>query len=110
VGSPSRLAAVDRFVLAARLKPDGRQRAEALLAEHSALGVEELETSFDRHSIFLSETEVIFLFEGKGAHEAVRALFNDPVRSTLIGHWLPLFDGPLHQAPEAYSWERRADG
>ena len=100
---------MDRFVLAARLKPDGRQRAETLLAEHSAFGAEELETAFDRHAIFLSETEVIFLFEGEGAHEAVRALFNDPARSTLIGHWLPLFDGPIHQAPEAYFWERRAD-
>jgi hypothetical protein len=103
-------AVVDRFVLAARLRPDVHQRAERLLAEHSALGAEEPATAFDRHAIFLSETEVIFLFEGNGAHEAVRALFNDPVRSTLIGHWLPLFDGPLHQAPEAYFWERRADG
>ena len=102
--------AVDRFVLVAPLKPDSRRRAEALLAEHSALGVGELETAFDRHAIYLSETEVIFLFEGRGAHEAVRALFNDPVRSTLIGHWLPLFDGPLHQAPEAYLWERQRDG
>jgi hypothetical protein len=102
--------AVNRFVLAARLRPDGRQRAETLLAEHSAFGAEELENAFDRHAIFLSETEVIFLFEGECANEAVRALFNDPVRSTLITHWLPLFDGPLHRASEAYFWERRAGG
>jgi hypothetical protein len=101
---------VDRFVLAARLRPDGRQKAETFLAEHSALGAEELEAAFDRHAIFLSEAEVIFLFEGEGANEAVRALFNDPVRSTLMTHWLPLFDGPLHRAPEAYFWERRPDG
>jgi hypothetical protein len=101
---------VDRFVLAARLKPEGRQRAEALLAEHSVFGAEELEAAFDRHAIFLSEAEVIFLFEGKRAHETVRALFNDPAQSTLIGHWFPLFDGPLHRAAEAYFWERRADG
>jgi hypothetical protein len=101
---------VDRFVLTARLKPDGRQRAETLLAEHSALGGEELETAFDRHAIFLSESQVIFLFEGEGVNKAVRALFNDPVRSTLMTHWLPLFDGPLHRAPEAYFWERRSDG
>ena len=94
---------MDRFVLTARLKPDGRRRALALLVEHSAFGME-LETYLDRHTIFLTETEVIFLFEGKGAHEAVRAVFDDPVQSTLIGHWLPLFDGPLHQAQEAYSW------
>jgi hypothetical protein len=101
---------VHRFVLTARLKPDGRQRAETLLAEHSAFGAEELQTAFDRHAIFLSETEVIFLFEGQGAPEAVRALFNDPARSTLVSHWLPLFDGPLHRAAEAYFWVRRADG
>ena len=69
--------------------------------------MEELETHLDRHTIFLTETEVIFLFEGNGAHEAVRALFNDPVRSTPMSHWLPLFDGPLHQAPEEYIWERQ---
>ena len=101
---------MDRFVLTARLRPDGRQRAETLLAEHSALGAEELETAFDRHAIFLSETQVIFLFEGEGVNEAVRALFNDPVRSTLMTHWLPLFDGALRRAPEAYFWERRPDG
>jgi hypothetical protein len=98
---------VDRFVLVARLKPDGRRRAEELLAEHSAFGDAELEAAFDRHSIFLSESEVVFLFEGEGAHESVRAMFNDPVASTLVGHWLPLFDGPLHQASQAYDWERR---
>jgi hypothetical protein len=98
---------MDRFVLVARLTPDGRERARALLAEHSALGMEELETYLDRHTIFLTETEIIFVFEGNGAAEAVRSLFNDPVRSTIISRWLPLFDGPLHQAPEAYVWKRQ---
>jgi hypothetical protein len=101
---------MDRFVLSARLRPDGHQRAQTLLAEHSALSTEELEKAFNRHVIFLSETEVIFLFEGEGANESVRALFNDPVRSALIGHWLPLFDGPLHRVPEAYVWERQGTG
>ena len=97
---------MDRFVLVARLKPDAQRRAQALHAEHSALGSEELEEALARHAIFMSDSEVVFLFEGTGAHESVRALFNDPARSTVIGHWLPLFDGPLHQAPEAYYWER----
>jgi hypothetical protein len=97
---------MDRFVLTARLKPDGRRRALALLTDHSALGMDELESYLDRHTIFVTETEVIFLFEGKDAQEAVRALFNDPVRSTLIDRWLPLFDGPLHQALVAYSWSQ----
>ena len=98
---------MDRFVLTARLKPEGRRRATALLAEHSALGMDELEPYLDRHTIFLTETEVIFLFEGEAAEKVVRWLFNDPVRSTLIGRWLPLLDGPLHRAAEAYTWRAR---
>jgi hypothetical protein len=97
---------MDRFVLVARLKPGGRQRAEELIAERSALGEAELATALDRHAVFLSETEVVFLFEGEGSHESVRAIFNDPVQSALISHWVPLFEGPLHQAEEAYLWER----
>jgi hypothetical protein len=97
---------VDRLVLVARLKPGGRQRAEELLAGPAALGAAELELALHRHAIYLSETEVIFLFEGEGSRESVRAVFNDPVQSTLISHWLPLFDGPLHRAEEAYFWER----
>ena len=97
---------MDRFVLVARLKPGGRQRAKELVAERSAFGAAELATALDRHAIFLSETEVVFLFEGEGSHASVRAVFNDPAQSSLISHWLPLFDGPLHQAEEAYLWER----
>lgn len=56
--------------------------------------------------IFLAEGEVVFLFEGEGADDTVAAIMNDPVRSTAIGSWLPLFDGPLHSAREAYFWEK----
>jgi hypothetical protein len=98
---------VDRLVLLARLKPDSRERAQELLAEHSL--DEDMKAAFDRHGVFLSETEVVFFFEGPDAREAVRAIFNDP-SSTQIGHWIPLFDGPLHQAPEEYFWEKPAAG
>ena len=42
------------------------------------------------------------------ADKALKAIFDDP-SATEIGHWLPLFDGPLHRVPEAYFWERAAD-
>jgi len=56
----------------------------------------------------MSESEIVFLFEGPELEEWLRELFNDPVRSSDIGHWLPLFDGPLHRAPEVYLSEREA--
>ena len=92
---------MERLVLIARLKPEGRDRALELIAEHQAGA-----TEFERYAVFLAEGEIVFFLEGPDADKKVRAMLNDPVRSTVIGHWLPLFDGPLHAAPEAYYWER----
>jgi hypothetical protein len=97
------VSAVDRVVLVARLKTGERERAEKLLAD----GVEPIvPDAVDHWVIFLSESEVVFLFEGGGARESVLATLDDPVISTALAPWLPLFDGPLHRAYEARSWER----
>lgn len=97
------MSAADRVVLVARLKAGERERAEKLLAD----GVEPIvPEGVDRWAIFLSESEVVFLFEGGGARESVLATLEDPVMSTALAPWLPIFDGPLHRAYEARSWER----
>lgn len=93
---------MDRVVLVARLKPGVRDRAEALLTdEYGRLH----EDRFQRGAVFISESEVVFLLEGEDAYETVRTILDDPVESAMISHWLPLFDGPLHRAREAHSWE-----
>jgi hypothetical protein len=97
---------MDKVVLLARLKDDARHHAEELLTD--AARADAPEEAFERGTIFLSDTEVVFLFEGADAAETVRAILDDPVTSTVITPWLPLFDGPLHQAREARSWARRA--
>jgi hypothetical protein len=94
---------MDRIVLVARLKPGERERAEKLVAD----GVEPIvPDAVDRWTIFLSGGEAVFLFEGEGARESVLATLDDPVLSTALAPWLPLFDGPLHRAYETRSWER----
>ena len=60
----STLAAMDRIVLVAHLKPGSSERARELLAEHSAR--EDLKEAFDRHAIFLSETRGCVLVRGSG--------------------------------------------
>ena len=95
---------MQRLVLIARLKPDGRDRALELIAQHQA--GQYVSTEFERQAIFLAEGEVVFFFEGMDADKVVLGILNDPVRSTVLGHWLPLFDGPLHAASEGYYWER----
>jgi hypothetical protein len=95
---------VERFVLIAHLKTEGRDRALELIADQQA--GKNAPSEFERQAIFLAEGEVVFFCEGTDAEKTVRGILNDPVRSTMIGPWLPLFDGPLHFAPEAYYWER----
>jgi hypothetical protein len=56
---------MDRVVLVAHLKPGSRQRAEELLAESSSR--EDINAAFNRRAVFLSETEVVFFFEGPDA-------------------------------------------
>jgi hypothetical protein len=99
------LHAMDRVVLVARLMSDGRERARELLARDPSSTA--LEPAFDRIAIFMSEREVVFFLEGRDADVSVRAILNDPVSSTALSPWLPLFDGPLHWSPEVYFWERK---
>jgi hypothetical protein len=97
------VSADDRLVLVARLKHGARERAEKLLADGVGPIVPE---TVDRWVVFLSESEVVFLFEGEGARESVLTILDDPVMSTALAPWLPLFEGPLHRAYETRSWER----
>jgi hypothetical protein len=63
-------------------------------------------TGIERWSIFLSPTEVAFVFEGEDVEEQTREWFDDPVRSPAISPWLAIFDSPLHAAREAHAWEQ----
>jgi len=103
-GGRDTLAIVDRVIAVARLKAGARERAEELLT--GGVGPFVPETAFERGAIFLSEDEVVFLFEGRDADQSLRAILNDPVRSSALAPWLLLFEGPLHAAREAHSWER----
>ena len=60
---------------------------------------------FRRHSVFLAETAVIFVFEGSGIEELVRALVDDPTRSAAFSVWGPLLEGTPALAREEFYWE-----
>ena len=90
-----------RLVLTARLEAGARERALELVGSMPTA----LETDgFEWLSVYLSQSEVVFLIEAPEAELLVRQILNDPVRGTEIGPWLPLFDGPLHRAEEVYHW------
>jgi hypothetical protein len=96
--------AAQRLVLAARLRKGARKRALDLA---TAMPTHPSTSGFERLSIYLSESEIVFLIEAPEAEFLVRAILDDPVRATEISPWLPLFDGPLHRADEVYHWSAR---
>jgi hypothetical protein len=99
---------MERLVLTARLLEGAHERSLELAASNT--GTDPGASGFDRFSIYLSESEVVFLFEAPDADHLVRRILNDPVRAAELSPWLPLFDGPLHRAPEVYHWSRVAAG
>jgi hypothetical protein len=93
---------MERVVLVARLRDGAHQRARELAA--SPLPNDPAAEGFRRVAVFVSEKEIVFMFEADGAESIVRRILTDPVQSTAISPWLPLFDGPLHRTEEAYYW------
>jgi hypothetical protein len=93
---------MERVALIASLRPGTYEKAEELASDPPTEPI----TGIERWSIFLSPTEVAFVFEGEDVEERTREWFDDPVRSPAISPWLAIFDSPLHVAREAHAWEQ----
>jgi hypothetical protein len=93
----------ERVAVVARLRPGSRERALEIIAEGAPydLGA----AGFQRHSVFLAEEAVLFVFEGSGIEGLVRALVDDPTRSAAFSMWGPLLDGTPALAREEFHWE-----
>ena len=103
IQASSRGNANERVAVVATLKPGSRKRAGAILAQGAPYGIDR--AGFRRHSVFLAENTVVFLFEGPGIEGLIRHLVNDPARSGGFGVWAPLLDGTPALAREGFYWE-----
>jgi hypothetical protein len=100
---------MERVAIIARLKPGAETRAAALIAAGPPFDPEG--SGFERHCVYLSATEVVFVFEAPEVEWLVDALVDDPFHWMLdeaIDKWEPLIDGPPRIARNVFSWERRA--
>lgn len=98
---------MERLALIARLNPGSVPRAKELIAKGPPFDL--LEGGFVRHSIFLSATEVIFVFEAPEVEWLVDSLVDEPFHWTLrdaLDEWRPLIEGQPHMAREEFFWER----
>jgi hypothetical protein len=96
---------MDRLMIVARLKPDRRADAERLLRQGPPF--EPAELGFERHSVYLTGSEVVFLFEAPEVEWIVETIVDDPVLSTALSPWRTLTEGPPRIAHEYYFWTRQ---
>jgi len=96
-----------QIAVVARLRDGtGRQAAE-LIRRGPPFDVDA--AGFERHSIFLSASEVVFVFEGDEVEWLVDRLVDEPFAWDLndaFAAWRPLIDGPPRLARPQFVWER----
>jgi hypothetical protein len=93
----------ERLAVVARLRPGSADRARQILA--AGAPYELGESGFLRHSVFLAEETVVFVFEAPGIERLVRELVDDPTSSATFSVWGPLLEGMPVLAREEFYWE-----
>jgi hypothetical protein len=102
-GKHENRAGTERVAVLARLTPGSRERALQLIAEGPPFGLSL--AGFQRHSVFLTQDAVIFVFEGRSVEQLVRNVINDPARSSSFSRWAPLLEATPTVAREEFFWE-----
>jgi hypothetical protein len=97
-------AVMQRIAVIARLKPEAEKRATQLIESGPPFDPDTL--GFDRHAVYLSGNQVVFVFEGGRLDHLLHAVVRDPSNVSAFGKWEPLIDGFPTVAHEAYSWQR----
>lgn len=95
---------MDRLAVIARLRPGRADEARRLISEGPPFELAALR--MQRHAIYVSSDEVVFVFEGPEVGWTVEDLVNDPVISAAFSGWGPLIEGTPRMAREAFSWSR----
>lgn len=93
-----------RFVITARLREGSAEKVAQILREGPPFDI--AETSLERHEVFLSEGEVVFLFEGTHAEEEARRLMVSRSVIARVGRLGVHIDGEPCVPREVFSWER----
>lgn len=99
---------MSRVAMVAPLKYGAYQDAKQLIA--SGPPFDPTETPLVSHEVFLSDAEVVFVFEGPDVTEAVAQLAADPSVWRAAGAWADLLAGKPRVAEESYRWSRGESG
>jgi hypothetical protein len=97
---------MERVAIIARLKPGSEQRAVELVGAGAPFDL--ADSGIVRHSIYISATEVVFVFEAHEVEWIVDQLIDEPFHYELqraLEQWREIVDGPPHVARERFGWQ-----
>ena len=100
-------SAVERLAVVVPLRKNRVEQARLLLEMGPPLDLER--SGLVRHAVFLSEREVLFLFEGHEVLRVVQQLVRDPGAWRAALDWRGLMAGPPRLARLAFVWPGAVD-
>jgi hypothetical protein len=92
----------ERVAVVATLWPGSRERAAEIIARGAPYGLRL--AGFERHSVFLADEAVFFVFEGPDIEGLVGDLVNDQTSSAGFAVWAPLLQSTPVLAREEFHW------
>ncbi|SRR6266508_1907995 len=95
---------MERVAVVGNLKPGAEARAEALIKEGPPFNPEE--NGFERHAVFLSGDQIVFVFEGGRLDQLLHSVVAAPDVAAKLRAWEPLLEGVPSIAHSAYFWQR----
>jgi len=94
-----------RIVVVLPLKPEAHEAVSALLKQGPPFDPASIE-GLDRHEVYLTASEAVFVFESELGADVLAPLLADPKLWELVSAWGQHVAGAPRIADEAFSWGR----
>jgi hypothetical protein len=104
LGSRTQERQMSRVVVVVPIRAGAAARARELVGDGPPFDLEDAE--LERHEVFVTDREVVFLFEGARVRDAVERLLRRPAVLRAATSWRAVLDGRPRLGEESYSWRR----
>jgi hypothetical protein len=98
---------VQRLAVIAKLKPGSEDRAAELIEQGPPFSPKE--AGFQRHAVYLTSDQVVFVFEGGKLNDLLSKVIRNPSSAGSFGDWERIIEGMPRVAHEVYSWQNADD-
>ena len=94
-----------RVAVVVPIRPDSVESARLLVQQGAPFALED--TPLDAHSVYVTDAEAVFVFEGPDAREVVEHLVGEVNVWEAAAAWRPLLAARPRVAEPVFAWHRR---